>query len=96
MDAETNDKLRQSIPQISPPNLLAVTCGVSALRGREVAHILQKVKKFDDFNEDNDPYGEHDFGSFDHNNRKIFWKIDDYNGKEGYNLVLTVLLAEEY
>jgi hypothetical protein len=23
-----------------------------------------------------DPYGEHDFGAFDHNGHRIFWKID--------------------
>jgi hypothetical protein len=55
-----------------------------------------KVKNFDDFNEDNDPYGEHDFGSFNHKGEEIFWKIDDYEGEEGWNLVLTVMLAEEY
>jgi hypothetical protein len=59
-----------------------------------------KVKEFSEFNEDNDPWGEHDFGSFFYESQelreKIFWKIDDYNGQEGYNLVLTVMLAEEY
>ena len=55
-----------------------------------------KVKNFDDFNESNDPYGEHDFGSFNHKGEEIFWKIDDYEGMEGYNLVLTIMLAEEY
>jgi hypothetical protein len=27
---------------------------------------------------------------------RSFWKIDDYNGNEGYDLVLTVMLASEY
>ena len=100
MDKETNDALRQSIPNIAPPNLLVITRGIADLGSKAVAEILVKVKEFNDFNEDNDPWGEHDFGSFlyqsEETGKKIFWKIDDYAGQEGYNLVLTILLAEEY
>ena len=28
---------------------------------------------------DNDPYAEHDFGSFEHDGQTIFWKIDLYD-----------------
>jgi len=96
MNAQTNDQLRQAIPRVLPPNLLVVTCGIASLEDQEVAKILQKVKEFDDFDKDNDPWEEHDFGSFQHNGNKIFWKIDNYNGQDGYNLVLTIMLAEEY
>lgn len=96
MDKETNDALRASIPNISPPNLLLVTKGIIALGPEAVSEILLKVKNFNNFNQENDPWGEHDFGSFDYKGRKIFWKIDDYQGQGGYNLVLTILLAEEY
>ena len=41
--------------------------------------ILEKVQTFDSFTEDNDPHGEHDFGSFEHNGDRIFWKIDYYD-----------------
>jgi len=41
--------------------------------------ILERVKRVDHFTEDNDPYGEHDFGSFDQAADKIFWKIDYYD-----------------
>jgi len=55
----------------------------------------------------NDPYGEHDFGSFDHDGRTISWKIDLYDRDYKWyspaptdpaktNRVLTILLAEEY
>ena len=100
MDKETNDALRAKIPRILPPDLLVITRGIAALGPKAVADILLKVKEFSDFNEDNDPWGEHDFGSFFYESQepreKIFWKIDDYNGQEGYNLVLTVMLASEY
>jgi len=99
MDKETNDALRKSIPNIAPPNLLVITRGIAGLGAEAVAEILLKVKEFSDFNEDNDPWHEHDFGSFLHQSeepgKKIFWKIDDYAGQEGYNLVLTVMFAEE-
>jgi hypothetical protein len=96
MNAQTNDQLRQKIPYILPPDILVVTAGIASLGQDEVGEILRKVKDFNSFNPDNDPYQEHDFGLFDHNGDKIYWKIDDYNGQYGYNLLLTVMLAEEY
>jgi len=67
--------------------------------------LLQAVKDYNSFNEDNDPYGEHDFGRIDWHGDKVFWKIDYYN--RGYTggedplasdckRVLTVMLANEY
>ena len=69
--------------------------------------ILGKVASFDDFSEDNDPHGEHDFGAFDHAGSRIFWKIDYYDpsmesGSEDPSdpakttRVLTLMLASEY
>lgn len=66
------------------------------------------MREFSEFSEDNDPYGEHDFGAFDIEGAgKIFWKIDYYNrtmdggsddpddpGKT--TRVLTIMLASEY
>ena len=46
----------------------------------DLAQILDRVRSFDDFSEDNDPYGEHDFGAFDHAGERLFWKIDYYDG----------------
>jgi Protein of unknown function (DUF3768) len=83
------------------------TRGISALPPRVQCDIWQKVEKFDAFTEDNDPYGEHDFGSFEHDSEKIFWKIDCYapdmeHGSEDpvdpkqTVRVLTIMLADEY
>lgn len=67
--------------------------------------LLLAVRNYDDFNEDNDPYGEHDFGTLDWYGDKIFWKIDYYDASLGYwcdplnpdcRRVITVMLAEEY
>ena len=35
--------------------------------------------QFDDFNEGNDPYQEHDFGSVEYDGDKWLWKIDYYD-----------------
>ena len=96
MNAKTNDRLRKAIPFISKPNLFVMTRGIASLPVEEQILVMRKVKTFNNFNSENDPYQEHDFGSIEHNEEKIFWKIDDYAGNEGYQLVLTIMLASEY
>jgi len=93
---ERNDQLRKRIPGIFRPDMLVLTRGVGNLDINEVGEILERVKNFTDFTEDNDPWGEHDFGAFEYKGRKFFWKIDDYKGAEGLRLVLTVMFADEY
>lgn len=84
-----------------------LTAGIDSRDPIDVLEILRKVRDFNDFSSKNDPYGEHDFGSFEHNGEKIFWKIDYYDKDFCYmsedpsdetktNRVLTVMLAEEY
>ena len=40
---------------------------------------LQDVAAFEDFTEDNDPDGEHNFGVVVVGHRRLFWKIDLYD-----------------
>lgn len=94
--AARNDNLRKLIPCIAPPDVLVVTAGVMALGDEAVADILMNVKTFNSFNPDNDPWGEHDCAIFDCRCQRLMFKIDDYNGQDGYRYVLTVLLADEY
>lgn len=86
---------------------LVQTAGISALDPMEQSAIREKVEKFNRFEPGNDPYGEHDFGSFEHGEWKIFWKIDYYDKTLTYGSehpedpsqttrVLTIMLAEEY
>ena len=81
--------------------------GIAEMSDLDKNAILDLVGKFDDFTEDNDPYGEHDFGSFGYNGKTIFWKIDYYNptmdgGSEDpanpqqTKRVLTIMLSHEY
>ena len=76
-----------------------MTRGVADHEDRHL--ILQAVKEFNIFNNDNDPYKEHDFGSFSLSGQTYFWKFDYYDDeykyfKENGNRVLTVGLMSEY
>lgn len=53
-----------------------ITEGVRALGPDFESACVEKVQKHRRFAERNDPYGEHDFGYFDVQGRKCFWKID--------------------
>jgi hypothetical protein len=55
-----------------------MTSGINALDDGVKARILDKVRTFDVFTPDNDPRGEHDFGNFELDGKKVFWKIDLY------------------
>jgi hypothetical protein len=81
------------------------TRGIVSLDPAIVSEIYVTVQEFKDFNEDNDPYGEHDFGTFTVAGNKVFWKIDYYDEdlktwceplSDRCRRVLTVMLAEEY
>lgn len=104
--AKLNDDLRQNL--FTPgSNQVFVSEGVSLLPYLERALLLDKVQNFNDFNSDNDPYSEHDFGRIEHNGINYFWKIDCYNktmdtcSNDASNpdittRVLTIMRADEY
>jgi hypothetical protein len=52
--------------------------GFASLCPKIKATALQRVADFKDFNEENDPHGERDYGSFDHFGFEVWWKIDYY------------------
>ena len=102
--ADLNDKFRKNLPA---GGRVYMTAGVNGNGSEFVAKALAKVIAFDDFNADNDPHREHDFGSFELEGEKLFWKIDYYDLKAEFGSedpadpkktlrVLTVMLAEEY
>lgn len=100
---QLNDAFRKSFSG----GKVLLTCGIASLPLVQQNEVINKVKKFNDFTEDNNPYGEHDFGCFDYQGKQIFWKIDLYDlNYEFYspqpddetqtNRVLTIMFAEEY
>ena len=58
-----------------------ITAGVEAMPLDQRRSLLQKVRSFDAFSQDNDPHQEHDFGSIDEAGVRCFWKIDYYDKK---------------
>ena len=86
---------------------MMITRGVNALGEEFVAMALASVAAFDDFNADNDPYGEHDCAALAVDGRRVIWKIDYYDrtltsgspdpgDPTVTQRILTVMLAEEY
>lgn len=94
--AKINDEYRRGTK-------FTVTPGVQELV--DFLGLIEAVREYKDFNEDNDPYGEHDFGSLTWDGNKLFWKIDYHDQELKYgmdpldpacNRVLMIMLAEEY
>ncbi len=100
---ELNDRFRTTMTG----GQVLMTAGVNALPSDVKTMVIRRVATFTDFNADNDPHGEHDFGSFTLAGRKFFFKIEYYDAKMEFGLedpadpakttrVLTIMLAEEY
>lgn len=104
MDIQTlNDNFRKSLLG----GKVILTRGIYSRGQAFINEILNSVKTFNNFNSKNDPYNEHDYGSFEYDGQKIMWKIDYYDRNlcccstdptdESKTVrVMTVMLAEEY
>ena len=86
---------------------VVMTPGVAELPLDTKARIILAVQSFDQFTNDNDPHGEHDFGSFEIGGETYFFKIDYYDvdmesgsedpaDPEKTTRVLTIMRADEY
>ena len=98
-----NDELRKDFNQ----GHAVMTTGIAALGAEAVARIVKTIEIYDDFCHANDPYEEHDFGSFEAEGHTIFFKIDYYDPTPTLHSpdpsdptvtkrVITIMLAEEY
>ena len=76
-----NDELRRNLPNCHA----VITCGIAALGPEAVARIVKTIAVYDDFCQANDPYGEHDFGSFEVDGADIFFKIDYFDKALAYH-----------
>jgi hypothetical protein len=100
---ELNDQLRQK----AIGGRIVITPGIQALGADDLRAVLLAVTRFDDFTEDNDPWGEHDCAILTVDGRRVMFKHDYYDRDLAYHSpdasdptvterVLTVMLAEEY
>tara|TARA_B000000460_G_C21517544_1_gene394168 strand:+ start:1176 stop:1646 length:471 start_codon:yes stop_codon:yes gene_type:complete len=110
MDKEKTERIRRLNDRFRRSGLggdILITQGIQSLGEAGMQAVATKVAEFNKFDHDNDPHGEHDFGAFDHDGRRIFWKIDYYgpdmmSGSEDPSnpdvtrRVLTIMLASEY
>jgi hypothetical protein len=100
---DLNDDFRHSFVG----GVVLITAGVEAMPDEQRRSLLQKVRAFDTFTEDNDPHGEHDFGAVDEGGVRCLWKIDYYDRATEMGSpdptdpavttrVLTIMRADEY
>src|ERR1700722_294858 len=86
---------------------VVMTRGVADLPLDVKARLILAVQSFSNFTKENDPHGEHDFGSIELGGETYFWKIDYYDldlrfgseSPEDPNVtarVLTIMRADEY
>lgn len=100
---QLNDYLRRT----GKGGIVTITNGLAALDEKLLNRIMLAVSAFDAFNEDNDPYGEHDCAVITIEGVRVIWKIDYYDPSMKYGSedpadpektrrVLTVMLAGEW
>lgn len=99
-----NDALRHGQVEYGS---VVITAGLQAQGEAFLGDVAKRVSEFDSFSEDNDPHGEHDFGVFDLEGEKLFWKVDYFDRGLKWSSpdpanpalthrVLTLMLASEY
>ena len=86
---------------------VVLTPAIASLSEADRAKLFENIKTFNDFNDANDPYQEHDFIAFELAGSHIFVKIDYYapdleHGSDDpadpakTTRVMTIMTAEEY
>jgi hypothetical protein len=100
---QLNDAFRRSFVG----GVVVVTAGFESVPTERRRVILAKIRAFGEFDQDNDPHGEHDLGLVEVDRVRCLWKIDHYDKEmelmspdpanpEVTTRVLTVMLADEY
>ena len=98
-----NDRFRQTFMG----GAVVVTAGIAALDDATRSKIFAAVQTFDAFNEDNDPWVEHDFGSLEVDGERVFFKLEYYDLTRAMHSedaadptkterVMTIMLVDEY
>ena len=87
--------------------VVIITAGIAALDEATRQRIFAAVQQFDAFDEDNDPWAEHDFGAVEIDGQRVFFKLAYYDLTRAMHSedaadptkterVMTIMLADEY
>ena len=98
-----NDQLRQSFMG----GQIVMTAGFVDLPSSIKARAIAAIRSYDAFDEGNDPYGYHDFGSVEIDGHSVWFKVDAYDRSLQYGSpdaadpkvtvrVMTLLMPSEY
>ncbi len=90
--ARQNDAFRRHVCLNAPypdgmPALEGRLVVTAALQGEGLSFALDCmwwIGRVEQFGEENDPEGHHDFGAVEVRGRKVFWKIDAYDSDYAY------------
>jgi Protein of unknown function (DUF3768) len=102
--AELNDRFRKGDATLG---IYQMTPMVEALTPEQRDRLIAQIQGFEEFTEEDDPYGEHDFGGVEVDGEKYFWKIDyldpnmeylsaDPSGPNETRRVMTIMHCSEY
>ncbi|QIG75720.1 DUF3768 domain-containing protein [Rhizobium phage RHph_Y2_17_1] len=98
-----NDKLRR----FETDGEIHISGGLAQAEQEEIVAAVEQVRNYVAFDPKDDPYNEHDYGSFEIEGQRYMWKIDYYaldmeSGSENpadpkvTRRVLTIFYAEDY
>lgn len=101
--ARLNDQLRKT----GTGGTIVITQNVMRISGFDAVTLAAALANYHEFDQDNDPHGERDFGCMTLWGYDMLWKVDYYDKKLQYGSddpadpevtarVLTVLLASEW
>jgi hypothetical protein len=99
--AETNDILRSRLPFLPRPHQFVMSAAVAALPPAYVSCLFAEIRAFNNFDKDNDPYGEHDFIKIKYKSEVYSLKVDYFDKnlefyKEDGTRVFTLMNASDW
>ena len=100
---DLNDQCRKTFLRCK----VMMTPSIRALPDDQRGRLFDRVRSFNEFTEDNDPHGEHEFGAIELDGETYFWKFDYFDQSMEYGSedpsdttktmrVLTIMHRSEY
>ena len=99
--------LNDTVRQTGIGGQVMTTSGFASLDKDIQDYLLEAIRNFDDFTEDNDPYGEHDCAIVSWEGYRVMFKFDYYDAAMSHGSedpadpnktvrVMTIMFPEEY